>query len=376
MKIFGTRYSAIALLCISLLLSFFAGSSFLKMREETPIYAGPGVAEVRHLSHYAPSLENTPVNPEVYVLEGNKKGGTAFLIGGTHPNEPGGFVSAVTIVESAVLKKGKLIVIPRANPSGFTHTQPLEASPQFFSISTDEGKRKFRFGSRRTNHVHQWPDPNVYVNKEGQKLAGFEIRNLNRCYPGDAKGYRTEKLANGIMELIKSEQPDLSFDLHESSPEYPVTNAIVAHQNSMELATMAKLNLDFLDINMKLESSPKKLHGISHREWGDRTSTRPILLETPNPSQGRMRGKTGAQLVMEGKDKFYVSAARHGLLFTSYDEEGLPMETRVGRHLQTIGEILKVFSSTNPSKAISFKSLPGYKSLKTDGLGPYLTPNN
>jgi len=374
MNFFGTRYSAIALLCISLLLSFFAGSSFLEMRERTPIYSGPGVTETRKLSDYAPALENTSVNPEVYILEGSEKGGTAFLIGGTHPNEPGGFLSAVTIVENAVLKKGKLIVIPRANPSGFTHTQPLEASPQFFSIPTGEEKRSFRFGSRRTNPVHQWPDPNVYVNKESQKLAGFEIRNLNRCYPGNDNGYLTEKLANGILKLIKQEEPELSFDLHESSPEYPVTNAIVAHQKSMELATMAKLNLDFQNINMKLESSPKNLNGISHREWGDRTSTRPILLETPNPSQGRMRGKTDAELVIEGKDKFYVSAAKHGLLFTSYDESGLPIKTRVGRHLQTIREILRVFSSNNPSKTISFKSLPGYQSLKTDGLGPYLTP--
>ncbi|MBS3788022.1 succinylglutamate desuccinylase/aspartoacylase family protein [Candidatus Bipolaricaulota bacterium] len=376
MKFKGTKYSAIGLLSLSLLLSFFAGRSFLEMRNPKPIFAGPDVKEVKHLSDYAPVLAGTPEDPRVYVMEGEQKGGTVFILGGTHPNEPAGFLSAVTIVENATLERGRLIVIPRANPSGFTHTQPLEGSPQFFSVKTPKGTRSFRFGSRRTNPIHQWPDPNVYVNKEGQKLAGFEIRNLNRSYPGDKRGYLTEKLAYGIMELIRKEKPQISFDLHESSPEYPVTNAIVAHEKSMELATMAKLNLDLLDIDMKLESSPANLRGISHREWGERTTTNPILLETPNPSQGRLRGETTADLIVEGKDKYYLSAANKGLLFTDYTEKGLPLELRVAQHLQTVEEILSVFSSSNPEKAVSFKKIPDLSKLNEKGLGPFLTGIN
>ena len=38
-------------------------------------------------------------------------------------------VSAVVVVENVQVQRGRVIVIPHSNQSGFTHTEPLEAFP-------------------------------------------------------------------------------------------------------------------------------------------------------------------------------------------------------------------------------------------------------
>ena len=89
------------------------------------------------------------------------------------------------MLETLEVDAGRVFVIPRANESGATHNEPQEAHPQFVRIDTPSGPRSFRFGARFTNPVHQWPDPEVYVQPiSGTSLAGNETRNLNRAYPG------------------------------------------------------------------------------------------------------------------------------------------------------------------------------------------------
>ncbi len=112
--------------------------------------------------------------------------------GGTHSDEQAGYLAAVVLVETARLSAGRLIVIPRANASGFTYNVPQEGHPQRFEIATPRGPRSFTFGARATNPVHQWPDPQVYTHRgSGQALSGPETRNLNRAYPGRADGSLT-----------------------------------------------------------------------------------------------------------------------------------------------------------------------------------------
>ncbi len=95
-------------------------------------------------------------------------------------------------------------MIPRTNNSAFTHNDPQEGSPQRFTISTPHGERWFRYGSRATNPIDQWPDPDVYIHaSSGQQLSGSETRNLNRGYPGRPDGTLTEQICYGITELIK-----------------------------------------------------------------------------------------------------------------------------------------------------------------------------
>ncbi|MBM7870680.1 hypothetical protein JOC70_002174 [Clostridium pascui] len=369
----GNKLTAAIFLCLALACDTVAGKSFLSMRTPEPIVKGPGITEVKMLSEYFPKLKGTNGDTEIYVIKGKNPGGSMLVLGGTHGNEPSGLLSAVTLIENAELNKGTLYVIPRANNSGLTHNDPQEGSPQRFTIKTPNGERWFRYGSRATNPLDQWPDPDVYIHaSSGQQLSGSETRNLNRGYPGRQDGTLTEQVCYGITQLIKTEKVDVSIDLHEASPEYPVINAMVSHEKAMGVASVATINLQLQGIQMALEPSPTNLHGLTHRELGDYTDTLALLMETSNGAQGRLRGKTDENLVVTGKDKMYIKAAKLGRLYVPYDENGHPLEERVGRHLTGIMEISKAFSKEKTDKAIEIINVPTYSDLTSKGLGNYL----
>ena len=230
--------------------------------------------------------------------------------------------------------------------------------------------------------MDQWPDPDVYVHAaSGQQLSGSETRNINRAYPGRPDGNPTEQAAYAIAELIRAEDINETFDLHEASPEYPVINATVSHEKGMSLAAAGMMELTLGGIQMSLEPSPVNLHGLTHRELGDYTDTIPLLMETANASQGRLRGATNEALALTGKDKAYVKSAKLGFLYVPYDENGHPIEERVGRHLQGVIEYTNAYSQLYPDKPVVFSGVPTYTELflSSDGtdlggtrLGSYL----
>ncbi|MGA2587915.1 MAG: succinylglutamate desuccinylase/aspartoacylase family protein [Candidatus Aminicenantales bacterium] len=357
---------------LTLAVSFLAGREFLSMRAADVVFPGQGLTASRRLSDYFPPLKNTPGDTPVFVFEGKAKGGNVLILGGTHPNEPAGYMTAILLVENIRASRGKVVIVPWANASGFTHSDPQEASPQRFDIETPSGKRYFRLGSRVTNPVHQWPDPTIYVNPMGQTLAGVEARNLNRAYPGKADGRLTERVAYGIMELIKTERIDLGIDLHESAPEYPVINAIVFHENSAELAATAQMELQAEGFEFRLEASPPNLRGLSHREWGDAAKIKAILMETPNASHGRLKGKPSVSLVVDGKDKFYEKASRLGRLFVPYGPEGIPLKDRVARHIAGLAAVLSSLKELEPEKAVLIEGLPPAVEVRARGIGAFL----
>lgn len=371
---YGSRWTSLLLLAVVGVILLFTSHDFLAMRVDPPIYPGPGVTQMVRLSDYSQAIAGTAADTDVYLLEGDEEGGTVLLLGGTHPNEPAASLAAITLIENAVVKRGRIIVIPRANHSAFTCTEPQEGYPQTYLIETPSGEREFRYGSRGTNPIHQWPDPLIYVNTSGQSLAGAEVRNLNRSYPGNEHGYLTERLAYTILSLIKEEKVDIAIDLHESSPEYPVINAIVAHERALDIAVETSMFLEFEGMEIGVERSPKNLRGLSHREWGDATDTLALLMEAPNAAQGRLRGSTDQKLIVAGKDKYYVRAAEQGLLYVPFTEAGHPIEERVGRHLQAFSMLLDVFSSYYPSRAVVAAEIPGLEQTMSDGLGVYLAP--
>ncbi|UCH09925.1 MAG: succinylglutamate desuccinylase/aspartoacylase family protein, partial [Fidelibacterota bacterium] len=261
---------SILFLLVSLILAFLAGVRFRPMQAPEPVIAGGGVTRVKLLSEYFDGISGTSGDTEVYFLDGDKSGATFLILGGTHPNEPAGFISAVCLIEATRVMQGRMIVLPRANNSGFTHSDPQEGTPQFFAIPTPGGSRSFRYGSRSTNPIHQWPDPEVYLHYPShQKLSGPETRNLNRAYPGRPDGSLTERVAFAIMELMRAEKVDMAIDLHEASLEYPVINAVVAHPLASELAGETVLLLQLQGLEYSLEPSPENFRGLSHREWGD-----------------------------------------------------------------------------------------------------------
>lgn len=370
----GNRTTAALLLVVALVACFLAGQSFNENKGVfDPLVPAEGF-EAKMLSDYFGDLKGDPMDTPVYVQKGAESGGSILVLGGTHPNEPSGYMSAALFIENAHVEKGRLFVIPYGNISGFDNTLAQEASPSRIHFKTKSGgERSFRYGSRDTSPTIMWPVPDIYIHKaSGQELAGNESKNLNRAYPGDPDGTPVERLAYGIMELLRKENITLAFDLHEASPEYPVVEAIVAHESSMELAAMATMDLLALGIEMRLEPSPKNLRGLSHREWGDGTDTMPILMETANPSQGRLRGRTDEELALVGIDKAYLKAAGLGRLFVPYDEGGKPIEQRVARHVASIGIFAEMLEMFEPEQGVVIDGMPGYEELVENGVGFYL----
>jgi len=368
--------SAAAVCAVALAAAAVAAASFTAHRAPDVVVPGSGVTEVRMLSDWFPGLDGTPGDTEVYVLRGAEPGGSMLVLGGTHPNEPAGYVAATLLVEDARVGRGVLYVVPRANASGFTHNDPQEGAPTGFSFRLPDGStRTFTYGSRATNPVHQWPDPEVYIHaSSGQSLSGNETRNLNRAYPGREDGTLTERVAYGIARLIVGEGIDVTVDLHEASPEYPVVDAMVAHERAMPLASNTVLGLELQGIGMSLEPSPKNLRGLSHRELGDATDTLAVLFESCNPSQGRLRGRTDEALVVEGKDPYYLRAAALGRLYVPFDEGGVPLAERVGRHLASIAELAFSMGMESEDEGLELSGVPGYDEISELGVGAFLSP--
>lgn len=370
------KITAAVCLAAALAIATVTGMNFASLKNLGEIKPGDSVKEIKMLSEYFDGLKGTSMDTEVYVLQGEKPGGKVLVLGGTHGNEPSGYMSAITFIENAKVEAGTVYVIPYTNRSGMTHNDPQEGSPQYIHFNTPSGERKFRFGSRASNPIDQWPDPDVYVHAaSGQQLSGSETRNINRAYPGRPDGNPTEKAAYAIAEMIRKEDINLSFDLHEASPEYPVINATVSHEKGMELAATGLMELVFSGIQMSLEPSPTNLHGLTHRELGDYTDTIPLLMETANASQGRLRGATNEALALTGKDKAYVKSAGLGFLYVPYDENGHPIEERVGRHLQGIIEYTKSYNQLYADNQVVFTNVPTYAELFTDSDGSDLGGN-
>jgi hypothetical protein len=338
--------TALVFIFIAFLIIIISGKSFMNQWEPDTIIKGPGVTKVAALSDYFPELKGKYCDSPVYFLEGKEPGGTIFILGGTHPNEPASMLTAVLWIENAIVEKGRVIVLPQGNLSAFSHNDPQEGSPQNIHFTTPSGIRKFRYGSRATNPIHQWPDPDIYINQHNQPLSGSDNRNLNRGYPGNPYGSYTEQVCYGIMELIRKEKCDLSFDLHE--------------------------DLQMEEIEMNLELSPPDFHGLSHREWGDYSDTMPILMETANACQGRLRGRTDENLALTGKDKMYIQAAKLGRLYVPYNEDGHPIEERVGRHTFAIETFISNFNMFFPDKTVEFSGIPSYQEILKNGYGYYL----
>ena len=130
----GNKKTGIAMIFLSLAISFVAGKEFLKMREPEPIVKGEGVTSIQRLSDYLPDLKGTRGDSEVYIFQGKEPGGSVLVLGGTHGNEPSGYMSAILMVENLKVDKGTVYVLPRTNGSGLTHNDPQEGSPQRFTI--------------------------------------------------------------------------------------------------------------------------------------------------------------------------------------------------------------------------------------------------
>jgi hypothetical protein len=371
----STKLRKTIIAAFGLVLLAFAGISFFRSRHlREPVVLSPGVSEVKRLSDYFPGIKGTVNDSFVYILEGEKEGGAFLLLGGTHPEEPAARLAAWIFVENAHVEQGRLFVILSANRSGTTVTRLGGGYPPDYTIDTPWGEQKFRMGDRWSNPLDQWPDPEVYIHYPSkQELAYVDIRNLNRTWPGRANGTITEKTCYAMTELIRREKVDIVIDLHEAELQYPVISTIVAHEKGQDLAAMASMMIsDTEGFDIGMENSPNALRGLSHREIGDHTDAISLLLETPEPFLDATRGRTDRTLLLEGKDKFIMKAGAHGLLFERMDENGWPIDKRVGRHCSSILQIAELWTEENPEKGLQMANIPRYLEIIEKGTGSYL----
>lgn len=360
---------------VGLLLLITSGVSFYESRHlKEPVVISEGVTQVVKLSRYFPGIEGTANDCNVYVFEGKEPGATLCILGGTHPEEPGGQLAAWLFAENAMMKKGRLIVVLSANRSATTVTRVGGAYPPDFTITTPWGGQIFRLGDRWSNPLDQWPDPEVYIHyPSGQYLAYVDIRNLNRCWPGRPNGTLTEKTCYALMEMIRKEKVDIVIDLHEAELQYPVISTIVAHEKGQELATFVSMTLtDMEGFKMGMEFSPKNLHGLSHREIGDYSDAISLLFEAPEPFLDATRGKTTREQLLTGKDEFVMKAGKHGLLFERIDEKGWPIDVRVGRHTSAVLQTMVSWTEAHPEKPLLCENVPRYAEVIEKGIGVFL----
>ncbi len=344
------------------LLSTFTGLLFLLTMPVPVIFSGEaakdvirpgaGVTAVRHLSDYLPSLAGTPGDTSVYILEGREPGGTLFVAGGTHANEIAGIVAATILVERGRVRKGRLIVIPHANNSAVGYPDARRPGPPLVFIDTPAGKRGFRYGARLTNPAHQGEaDPTKFSPPgSAEKIEGWEARNLNRNYPGKADGNLTQRIAFAIVELLKRESVDVAYDFHETGPASRLAWMLVANPKNVDIGATAVLGLDEAGIPAKIEASSATFRGLSHREWGDATTAKAFLFETPNPLMKDGRGKAD-----------------------TVNDPVLPLERRVGVHLSALLEVVDACNEVGaPEKKIVLAEVPGVPEIKAAGLGSFL----
>lgn len=363
----------IAAFCFVAVVCAMSGAEFLKNRKQARLYPSSGVTGITSLGAYLPNLKGTAGDSPVYIMDSGNPGETVVVLGGTHCDEPSGYMAAVALVENASVSAGRMIVIPQANLSGFTHTTPLEAYPDRFEIETAGGKRWFCFGSRLANPLDQWPDPDIMLHyPSGQKLSGDETRNLNRSYPGRSDGVFIERIAYAITTLVNREHAALTIDLHEAPLEYFFIDALAVSDKGREIGVMAQLNLSMRDIEIGIEGSPQNLRGLSHREIAGATPSMTFLMETANPSQGRFRGRTTSDLAVTGQDICYETAAKYKRLFVQFDSSGKPISLRAGRHLAGIVEIINSFNELYPERAILVDNIPPYEEVVSAGIGSFL----
>ena len=377
------RVLNIVVFIVALLFAVPASVDFLKMHKNEEIAENPNLTEVKMLSTYAPRLKGTDLDTEVYFFDSGVEGGTFLILGGTHPNESAGMLSAVALIENIEVTEGRVIIIPRTNNSGFTHTSPLDGMQDFFTLTLSDGsERSFRVGNRLTNPVDQWPDVNYYEGTSGRTIYGTEnpeVRNVNRLYYGTEDGVLTEQVCYGIYNLINEEGVDLTMDTHEGSPEFLYLDCTMVNMKrdntkAMSIASDMALSMNFDDLDMRVEYSGVTSYGLSHRSLGDNTDSMMTLMETYNPSMGPLHGKMDDDLIINGNEPNYYEAHKDGYIYFQVPEDGYPLIERVARHIACIEYLSEAYSWEYPEKAISFTGLGDYYTIVEGGFEKLLKP--
>ena len=366
----------VAVLLVAALICVVAGSAFWEQQQPDVLYTGnPNITGVLKLSDYNANLKGTINDVDIYVFDSGVPGGKASIYGGTHTNEVGSMLNAVTYLENAKCEAGTIYVMVHANNSGYTHTQPLRGQIGKMTFDLPDGTvREFHVGTRLTNPIHQWPDPNYRFNPSGRELKHdelAEIRNLNRNHPGVQDGYLTEQTCWAIYNFINTEGIDFILDGHEAGAESTtLVNTLVVHENAVPLGSTAVMNCVINNLPMRLEFSGQTSYGLSHRGLGDNTNALCTLFESCNPVMGGYHEKIDEALFKDGISGNYRAMWEAGLFGNNYEipEEGWPIEKRTAYHMSISKELINAFDTLYPDKPIKVSGLPDANEMIEKGL--------
>ncbi len=91
------------------------------------------------------------------------------------------------------------------------------------------------------------------------------------------------------------------------------------------------------------------------------------MFESANASHGRLKKRPSPDLILLGKDKNYMKAAALGRLFVPFYERGIPLKTRVARHVAAISALLISWAELHPTPSLSVSGWPDAEAVRTDG---------
>lgn len=367
------RVFKIVVLAVMAFFAFLSSLCFVRERTSYDTFVpSASYSYTVRLSDYDSSLLGTKMDAPVFVFDSGINGADVFIMGGTHPNESGGILSAIIIMENIELESGRVFVLPVANMSAYLNTLPGYGYPEYYTLQTEWGEKSFKVGSRVASPLDQWPDPPFYVHyPSGQRLSYEEARNINRTFPGRRNGSPLERASNAIMTLLEKEGIDYAFDLHEASVTYPVNLDIVAPEISFDIAYLSALMLEEKGISLRVEATSSSNKGYTHSEWARVDGVHPFLIEVPTPFIDRTPGAMTGKMIVSGKDEFLYKVAEYGYSGVDYPEDGISISERVAIHVATIDKCLEIAGQFNPDNAIEIK-LPSYEEIKEKGVGSFL----
>ena len=209
-------------------------------------------AQIEHTVYF----QNTAYELNIYRIYGSEPGNTLMLIGGIQGNEPGGFLSADSYADMK-LKKGNLIVVPRANfysiimndrgPNGdmnrkFTHEDSSRSmedkivtilkkliSESDYLLNLHDGS-----GYYYPTYISKWRNPGRF----GQSIiADCESYNIPETD-------KTIHLGDIVQKVLDKVNPHISNDLykfHFMNTRTSATNS--AHKEQRKSATYYALNV-------------------------------------------------------------------------------------------------------------------------------------
>ena len=129
------------------------------------------------------------------------------------------------------------------------------------------------------------------------------------------------------------------------------------------------MTLSATQFRLGVETSPTKLHGLSHREIGDFSDCPALLIESPEPFLDRVRGISDEALLLTERDEFVMQAGAHKLLYWPIDANGWPIDTRVARHCTTVQTATEMWTKFHKDLPIVVSGLPSYTDLIKNKIG-------